>query len=172
MRPLVFVRPLSGVERELVEAGLRSSDAFTLRRSQIILASAEEQHVPRIAAALHCAEETVRLAIRRFNQEGPASLTPRSRRPHTIHAVMTPERREQLRELVHCSPRDLGKPTSVWTLELLAEVAFEQGITERRMTYEGIRDALGRLGLRWQRAKGWITSPDAAYDRKKGDATG
>ena len=36
---------------------------------------------------------------------------------------------------------------------------------------EAIRLALKRLGIRWRRAKHWITSPDPAYARKKKPAT-
>jgi hypothetical protein len=43
MRPPTFVRPLAEEEQQLLMAGLRSRDAFTLRRSQILLASAEGQ---------------------------------------------------------------------------------------------------------------------------------
>ena len=39
MKRPIFVRPLSDAERETLEAGLRSPDAFTLRRCQILLAS-------------------------------------------------------------------------------------------------------------------------------------
>jgi hypothetical protein len=37
--PPKFVRPLEDAEREALAAGLRSSDAFVLRRCQILLAS-------------------------------------------------------------------------------------------------------------------------------------
>ena len=36
----------------------------------------------------------------------------------------------------------------------------------------GHSEALLRLGVGWKRAKTWITSPDPAYLRKKGRATG
>src|SRR5215212_8630400 len=51
MKPPIFVRKLSKEERErLQRSGLRSKDAFTLRRSQILLASARgEEQAPRIA---------------------------------------------------------------------------------------------------------------------------
>ena len=39
MRPL-FVRELSGPERDALQAGLRSPDGFTVRRCHILLASA------------------------------------------------------------------------------------------------------------------------------------
>lgn len=41
MKPPIFVRPLSDAERETLKAGLRSPDAFVLRRCQILLASAD-----------------------------------------------------------------------------------------------------------------------------------
>ena len=74
--------------------------------------------------------------------------------------------------MLHRSPRDFGKPTSLWTLELAAEVSFEEGFTEKRLTGETVRATLQRLGVRWLRAKRWITSPDPEYERKKGVAIG
>ena len=35
------------------------------------------------------------------------------------------------------------------------------------MSDETIRQAILRLGVRWKRAKQWITSPDPEYARKK-----
>ena len=79
---------------------------------------------------------------------------------------------ERLRSLLHRSPRDFGKPTSLWTLGLVAQVAFAQAITSRPISGESVRQALVRMGIGWKRAKRWITSPDPAYLRKKGRATG
>ena len=67
--------------------------------------------------------------------------------------------------------RDFGKPTGLWTLALAAEVAHAEGLTDRPVSIETIRQALKRLGVGWRRAKAWITSPDPAYARKKGRAT-
>jgi hypothetical protein len=78
---------------------------------------------------------------------------------------------ERLRALLHASPRAFGKPTSLWTLDLAAEVSFEQGLTPARVSDETIRLTLKRLGIGWKRAKRWITSPDPAYARKKVPAT-
>jgi hypothetical protein len=72
-----------------------------------------------------------------------------------------------LRHLLHQGPRRFGKATSVWTLELAAEVAYEQGLTAWRVSDETIRATLARMGVRWRRAKHWITSPDPEYARKK-----
>jgi hypothetical protein len=73
-----------------------------------------------------------------------------------------------LRELVHQKPRKFGKDSSLWTLEMAAEVSFEEGLTAERVSGETIRATLARLGVRWERAKRWITSPDPEYERKKG----
>jgi hypothetical protein len=80
-------------------------------------------------------------------------------------------KREELKALLHRSPRDFGKETSVWTLELAADVCVQSGLTERLVSDETVRMALRRLGVGWRRAKNWITSPDPEYVRKKNDAT-
>jgi transposase len=171
MRTPVFVRPLTDAECEILAAGLHSSDAFVLRRSQIVLASAERRLVPEIAEHLHCHADTVRNAIHAFNARGVAALQKGSSTPHTIHAAFRGTQAERLRALLHQSPRTFGKPTSLWTLELAAEVSFEQGLTPARVSGETIRATLVRLGVHWQRAKRWITSPDPEYARKKVPAT-
>jgi hypothetical protein len=72
---------------------------------------------------------------------------------------------------LHRSPRAYGKPTSVWTLTLLAEVAAKEGMTREQVSHETIRNTLARLDIRWQRAKDWIASPDPAYAQKNSGAT-
>jgi len=73
--------------------------------------------------------------------------------------------------LLHRAPREFGHATSVWTLELAAETAFAEGITATRVSDETVRATMARLGIRWRRAKHWITSPDPAYAQKNGAAT-
>jgi transposase len=167
MKPPLFVRPLSPEEDQALRAGLRSPVAFTLRRCQILIASARGQRPARIAAALGCAVQTVRDAIHAFHAEGTACLPPSSTRPHTTRLILDPSGDERLRDLLHRSPRDFGKPTGLWTLALAAEVGHEQGLTDRPISAEAIRRALRRRGVGWRRAKHWITSPDPAYARKK-----
>jgi transposase len=173
MKQPIFVRPLSDAEREALEAGLRSKDAFVLRRCQILLASDRGENAYQISRALGCNPQTARNAIHEFNEGGlQRALQQGSRRPHTVHAAFDSERAERLRDLLHHDPREFGKPTSLWTLDLAAEVSFEEGLTEERVSGETIRATLARMGVRWLRAKRWITSPDPQYQRKKGVATG
>jgi transposase len=168
----IFVRELTETERKQLEAGLRSPDAFVLRRSQVILASARGERAPVIARNLGCNDQTVRNIIRAFEHFGLGFLKPGSRRPHTLHTVLDAKKVEKLRDLTQQSPRDFGKSQSLWTLNTVAEVAFEQGLTERQVSGEAIRLALGRLGIRWKRAKKWIGISDPEYRRKKASGTG
>ncbi len=143
-----------------------------LRRCQILLASARGNRASRIATDLGCDTDTALNAINAFNAAGLEALTAGSSRPKTIHRAFDAEQAEKLRALLHRTPRDLGRETSRWTLALAAEVSFEQGITPEQVSLEAVRLALLRLGVRWKRAKQWISSPDPAYTRKKTIETG
>jgi len=171
MRPPLFVRTLTDDEREALEQGLRSKDAFTLRRCQILLASARGERAPRIAAYLGIDDQTVLDALHAFNAMGLACLQKKSSRAHRTRLVFGPEQAERLRAVLHRSPRAFGKPGSLWTLEWAAEVSVAAGIVPTRVSGETIRQTLLRLGTGWKRAKHWITSPDPEYTRKKGGAT-
>ena len=171
MRPPTFIRALADDERQTLRAGLRSSDAFVLRRCQILLANARGERAPAIAHHLGCDDQTVREAIHAFNARGMAALRRGSHRPKITCSAFDAASAERLRALLHQSPRTFGKATSVWTLDLAAAVSFEQGLTAERVSDETIRLTLKRLGIGWKRAKRWITSPDPEYARKKVAAT-
>ena len=165
MKPPVLVRALSEHERRQLGAGLRSPEAFVLRRCQVLLASAQGKSVKEIAAPLGCATQTVRNVVKAFNQRGEAvllrqSTRPKSTRPKSTRPVLDEEQRQRLGTLLEQSPRAFGKEHSTWTLHLVAQVAKEQGLTgEKVLNIESVRVALGRLGMNWKRAKAWINSP-------------
>jgi transposase len=168
MRQPIFVRPLTEEERQQIEAGLRSSDAFVFRRSQILLASARGERVPGIARALSCDEQTVRNAIHAFNQQGRAALSAHSSRPHQLRTALDREiDAEAFKAVLHRPPRDFGFPTSVWSLELLVKQCVRLGWMSQPVSIETMRQTLRRLGINWKRAKHWITSPDPLYQKKK-----
>ena len=74
---------------------------------------------------------------------------------------------DQLRELVHQSPRVFNKPRSTWTAKLLAEVCFEQGIIDYPISTTTVWRELKRMGVRWRKVKLWSPSPDPLYTLKK-----
>ncbi len=170
--PPLMVRDLTPGERSGLEAALRSTSAFTLRRAQVLLASARGESPTRIAPVLGCSVQTVRNIIHAFEADGLESLHQQSSRPKSAQPHLNEARRAQLLHLLHQSPRHFGKDRSLWSLAVAAEVCFEQGITQERMSTETIRRALRALGTSWKRAKHWITSPDPLYALKKNSATG
>jgi transposase len=167
-----FVRSLTAEERQALEKGRKSADAFTVRRSQVLLASADRTAPADIARVVGCTAQAVRNAIRAFAADGLACLTAKSHARKDPGRVWDRARDEDLKDLLHRRPRGFGKPTSLWTLGLVAAVCHERGWTPRVLSIEAIRQALKRLGVGWQRAKHWITSPDPDYAKKKRRGTG
>jgi transposase len=171
MRKPIFIRPLTEDEQQHIQKGLRSSDAFVLRRCQILTASARGERAPAIARQLGCDDQTVRNVIHGFNACGVAVLQKGSSRPHRLRTSFTQEGAERLKDLLHRSPREFGQERSTWTLQLVAQVSFEQGIIPAPVSDESVRRALKRLKTNWKRAKHWITSPDPQYLLKKTSVT-
>src|SRR5215203_2491997 len=165
------VRELTSDERDALQAGLRSSQGFTVRRCQIILASARGLRASQIAELVGCSDQQVRNVIRAFDARGLGAMSEQSRRPKTAVKELDGDKLEHLRDLLHRSPREFGKDRSLWSLELAADVLVARGLTRERVSRETVREAIRRLGVGWKRAKNWITSPDPAYVRKKTGAT-
>jgi transposase len=172
MRTPIFTRPFTEDEQHQIQAGLRSSDAFILRRCQILLASARGERVPRIALQLGCDDQTVRNVIHGFNAVGLSVLEEGSSRPHRLRTTFSEEAAQQLPAILHRRPHEFGKESGQWTLELVAQVSFEQGLTTTLVSDESIRRVFKRLKINWKRAKHWITSPDPLYLQKKTHVTG
>ena len=169
MKAPIYVRKMTKKEKQAMQAGIRSKDAFVIRRSQIVMASERGQKAIDIAKALGCDDQTVRNVIKGFNQDGIAVLQEGSRRPHNIQAAFSTKGVEQLKEILHQSPRNFGKGTSLWTLGLAAEVSYENKLIKERVSGETIRATLKRFGMKWTRAKHWITSPDPDYELKRNE---
>ena len=171
MKP-IFIRAVTDEERRALDAGLRASKVFTVKRCQMLLASARGQNATEIAATVGYSTQNVRTAIKRFNEHGVCSLEPRSSRAtRQVNLELNADALEKLKALLHESPRSLGLSRSTWTLSSVAVVFKERRVTSRLLTDEAIRKGLKRLGVGWKRAKNWITSPDPAYARKKSGAT-
>jgi len=167
MKPPISVRTLTDIERTQLETERRGTNAFRVRRAQIVLASAQGLSPKPIAQLVGCAVQTVRNVIHAFNANGLACVPKHSTRPKSVKPTLDDAHCERLQHILHQSPRTYGKPTGVWTLALAAQVCHEQGVTERCLSDETIRRALKRLRTNWKRAKHWITSPDPQYARKK-----
>jgi transposase len=172
MKPLT-IRPLTEDERRAVQAGLKSKAGIMVRRSQMVLMSAEEQlKAGESARRLGCSDQTVRKVLHGFEQEGIACLSEKKRgRPHAERAF-DEAGEAQLMQILEQSPRQHGYASSLWTLEMLAELSYKRGWTKQRVHLDTVSETLHRLGVRWKRAKQRISSPDVHYEAKKSGGTG
>src|SRR3954451_3585745 len=132
MHPPIFVREPSAEERARLEAALRAADAFSVRRAQVVLLSADGRHPREIAQGLRCAVPTVRNGVRAFNAAGLKALEagssrPRSAAPVLAAPVLGEAELGRLRTILHQPPRAFGHARGTWTLALLARVAHAEG---------------------------------------------
>ena len=172
MRPL-YARELTQAERQALQAGLRSSSVDTVRRSQIVLMSAEEQRkVDDIGQRVGRSGQQVRRVLHAFNREGMAGLEAKKRGRPDDQRALDDVARDQLRDLIRHSPRDYGYDTSLWTLDVIADECYRQGLTDHRVHKDTISETLMQMGIPWIRAKKHIQSPDAHYEVKKSAAIG
>ena len=167
MSPKRFVRAFTAEEKAAIETGLKSKDVFVLRRSQMLHLSSEGFSTAEIATKVGQHQESVRQVIQKFDKAGLAVLEQGSRRPLTQKRTISTTQAEQIKELLRRSPREFEKASSLWTLELLAEVSYEQGLSARKVSPETLRTTLKAFGVNWKRAKHWLRSSDPHYAHKK-----
>ncbi len=169
----LYARELTEEEGQKLKQGLRSSSSFTVRRCQIVLLSGADRLKPaEIGTRLQCSDQCVRDAIHAFDAEGLNSLQTKSRARHTEQATIDQTGRDWLKSVIRQSPRAFGYETSLWTLDMLAELAHQERYSQRLVSAETLSRALAREKIRWQRVKHRINSPDEHYARKKSAETG
>lgn len=103
-----FVRSLAAEERQARERGRKSADPFTIRRSQVLLASADGLGPAAIGRLVGCTAQAVRNAVRAFEADGLAGLTAKSHARKDPGRVWDRERDEDLKDLLHCRPGSSG----------------------------------------------------------------
>jgi hypothetical protein len=94
MKPPLYLRQVTDEERAALEAGLRSHEAFPVRRCQIVLASAERQQPAGIAKTWRGAPQTVRHVRHAFEARGLACVPRGSNVPITVEPVLHAAKRE------------------------------------------------------------------------------
>jgi transposase len=133
-------------------------------RAQIVLLAAEQRlTAPASAAIVREDDQTVRNWLKRCVAEGIDGLhdRPMPGAPPKI----TPAYAEQLVAAVRRRPRSLGQPSSLWTLQRLADYLAEQ--TGIRLSYETGRLCLKRADIVLSRPQHTISRPDPEDALKK-----
>ena len=169
----LYARQPTEEERETLKQGLKSATGFTVRRTQMIMMSADEHlKVDEIGRRLGCSGQAVREAIHAFEQEGVISLEGKTRARLDDQRAFDDAARQALREMIQQSPRQYGHDHSLWSLAKLAEASHCAGLTDRMVSEQTVSDTLRSMGIKWQRVRQWINSPDPQYEVKKSAATG
>lgn len=167
------LRDLSEKEREQLLKELKSSNKTVVWRSQAVLMHRNEQLTPQeIAKRLGYSREMIRQVLHDFDTRGLAAIYPQSRARKADQRAFDNEAREKLTALVRQSPREFGHESSLWTLSLLAEVSYAQGLTDRVVNPDTVNETLSQMGISWKKAKRHLQSPDEQYVPKKNDAIG
>jgi len=151
---------------KLLEKELKSTkDVKWYRRLKIIQLSSQGETVPQLSNRLDVCEATVRDYIKRYNNGGLTALKPgkSSGRPPTTHLT-----KAQWEELLHRSPcqfEKLDTGTRNWTHDMLSQYCHEYlGV---KIGSTAICMLLKRMGIRWNRGKLKVTSPDPQYTVKR-----
>ena len=164
---MLRVRALTAHETAAITrlAHSRTEAARAVERARIIWLAGQGEPVPVLARQLGLTPATVRLWIKRFNEEGVAGLAdkPRSGAPPTYSP-------EQVWEVIAASltnPADLGLPFGCWTLDRLQAYLNEaHGIAIKRSR---ISEILLAEGLRWRTHETWFGERvDPEFAEKRG----
>jgi transposase len=143
----------------------RTAAARTVERAKIIWLASRGWRVPAIAREVRLNGDSVRLWLKRFNDDGLDGLRdrPRAGRPATYTA-------EQAGEVVALSltdPRSLDLPFASWTLDRLT--AYLHEVKRIPMSRARIGKLLAAEGLRWRTQETWFGERvDPDFARKRG----
>ena len=149
--------------------GYALKDAFTLRRSQMLLASSRGTEVPQDRRESGMpASQTVRDAIHDFNRRGMDALVAGSSRPKRTRAAFDEKSAKPCASCSTALRGSLGETLASGPLRWQRRSLSRRGLPKGGSPEKRSGPLLcAFLGVRWQRAKRWITSPDPLYERKK-----
>lgn len=162
----IYVRDISNDEGNQLKRILRrSSDAFKVKRAQVILASAQMMRVPDIAKNFGFSVDYVRHVIRRFNESGFDVLESKYDNCGTKPKFGN-EQRKIIIDIALSKPSDLGLPFTEWSLPKLKDYII--GNTDiDYVSHETIRRILQERGIKYRRTKTWKESNDPDFEIKK-----
>jgi transposase len=153
----------------------RHGPADWILRARMVMQSWDGLRVDAIAAELQCCEKTVRVYLKRFNEEGLDGLGDRPRPGR--HTRLTEAERSSLIALARKpAPGSLQRQkggtleardeqaSAQWSLDALTQAAHQAGIQVQRSQ---IRRILLREGVRWRNTHSWGNSDDAQFVPKE-----
>ena len=142
-----------------------TEDVKWYKRLKVIQLSSQGETVPQLAKSFDVCQATVRAYIKRYNSGGLERLKPdkSNGRPPTTQLT-----KAEWEELLHQSPcqfEKLNTGARNWTQDMLSEYCHEYlGVD---IGASAICMLLKRMGIRWNRGKLKVTSPDPQYTVKR-----
>jgi len=161
----LYVREINLAEgRRLQNIVRRDRNRIKVRRTQVVLASAQGSKAPDIGRRLYFSPQHVRTIIKEFNATGFEALVPKygGGRPATFSA----EQRSLIVETALCPPDLLGQPFMRWSLAKLRDFIVAERIVAS-ISIETIRQILRANKVRLQRTKTWKECNDPKLRSKK-----
>ena len=157
---------VSAENAEILETELtQTKDAKWYRRVKIIQLSSQGKSVPELATLFGPCEDTIREYIKKYNAGGVEGLKAAASDGAPLKISLT---KAQWEELLRRSPSQFDRLNIAarnWSQDLLMDyVRLYEGVT---VTQSTISKALKRLGIRWNRGKLKVTSPDPLYTVKR-----
>src|SRR5215211_5049457 len=161
----VQVRPISNDEGNRLLSIVRrgTGSVVTWRRAQMVLLSAQQMPVAKIAEVTFTSPDRVRDVLHNFNTDGFDSLYPRyaGGRPPKF----TLPQRQQIKKIALSRPTDHQLPFSTWSLSKLADFLVAEGVVDD-ISHEGLRLVLRDEDVSFQAVKTFKASTDPDYDAK------
>ena len=116
---MLFLRELQTDERQALDQAANNPSLDWSQRARIILLSAASKTVPDISAEVRLHPINVRKWIHRFNMRGLAGL--RSGKSPGRPPVFSETQRQEIADLAHANPREVGSAFDRWSLQRLRE---------------------------------------------------
>ncbi|WP_439630633.1 helix-turn-helix domain-containing protein [Gemmata sp.] len=138
-------------------------DARVYRRTLAVLEIADGEPVASVARRLRVTPRAVYHWVATYGRDHAPDALPdrdRSGRPR----LLTPSDRELLRELLGCSPQEMGYFAAQWTVPLLRGHLTRR--TGRPFSDDTLRRELQRLSYTWKRSRCTL-DPDPEFGGKK-----
>src|SRR3954463_14625254 len=163
----VQVRPISNDEGNRLLRIVRrgTGSVVTWRRAQMVLLSAQDMPVAKIAEVTFTSPDRVRDVLHNFTADGFDSLYPRyaGGRPPKFDL----KQRARIKQIALSRPADHDLPFSVWSLSKLAGFLVAEGVVDD-ISHEGLRLVLRDEDVSFQAVKTFKASTDPDYDAKTG----
>lgn len=149
----VHLRSLNRKEILGLYKGLKSSKAFTHRRCQILIGSAEGKSVKDLSRSLYCSDQCVRDAILNFNKYGLKSIYEKENTRNKTSRTFNDNAIGNLQKIILHSPSYYGFKDETWTLAMLVNVCYNEKIIERKISSRMMGYVLKKIGVNWKNIK-------------------